>query len=191
MEQLNRVQRYARALFDLCRARNAVFAVGKDLEKLSRLLQRYPEINNVLANPEIPREFKSSLLVRAVAVELKPVTTRMIELLVRRGDAELLPAIQRSYVELRKRAAGIIEVEVESAWPLGEDAQDELRLALCHSTCHQVVLTEKVNPELLGGIRIRIADRVYDGSLVSRICRIRDRLMAGLAPAGGTATVAR
>jgi len=187
VEQLSLVHRYARALFELSRARDVTFAVGKNLEKLIRLLKRYPEVMNVLTNPEIPKEFKVSLLVRAVAVELNPATVRMIELLVQRGDAELLPGIQRSYAELRKQAAGILEVEVESAWPLGEESQDEVRLALCQATGRRVVLTEKVNPGLLGGLRVRVADRVYDGSLASRVADLHDRLVHELAPNGAPA----
>ena len=80
------------------------------------------------------------------------------------------------YVAYADQAQGIVEVEVQSATPLGGEEADRLQESLTAFTGKQVRLTNVVEPKILGGVIARIGDLVVDGSVARRLERLKETL---------------
>jgi F-type H+-transporting ATPase subunit delta len=98
--------------------------------------------------------------------------------MIRRGRPGSIPAMRRHFEELVRRQRGIARAEIRSALPLDEQDRAELERTLERLAGREVELTELVDPSLIGGISVRIGDRLYDASIRSRLERLRARLTA-------------
>lgn len=96
--------------------------------------------------------------------------------MIRRRHARYLPRIARAYSDLRKRNGDLVEVVIESAFPLA-DTDVKLIQTSCETTLQKTVeLQISTNPDLIGGGRIRVNDRLYDHSLRNALHQLTLRL---------------
>jgi F-type H+-transporting ATPase subunit delta len=102
----------------------------------------------------------------------------LVLLMIRRGRPGAIPAMRRHFEELVLRQRGIVRAEVRTALPLDERDRAEVERNLEHLAGRQVEFTEVVDPSLIGGIAVRIGDRLYDASVRGRLERLRARLTA-------------
>ena len=100
-------------------------------------------------------------------------------LLVRRGRIELLPEVAAQLRRLYDQRQGIVKATVTSAAPLTEAETIALRERLAGMTGGRVDLSVQVDPAILGGVMVRLGDRLIDGSVRGRLERLRTRLASG------------
>lgn len=136
------------------------------------------------ADPETVRRQVAELVVRQVR--------RLVALLVERRRVSLLTRVAEAYRSLLYARRELVEAEVVTAAPLTEAERAALRERLGRLTGRRVELSERVDPSLLGGLMVRIGDRLYDASVRGRLERLRAQLIAagrgwaaGLATPGG------
>jgi F-type H+-transporting ATPase subunit delta len=94
----------------------------------------------------------------------------------KRREAQI-PAIYHAFLELANDARGIVEVEVRSAIPLPDETVRNLEAKLVKHLGKRVKFQTQVAPELLGGLVVRVGDELMDGSVRTRLQRMRDRLI--------------
>ncbi len=130
---------------------------------------------------------------RQVAEQVGRQLARFVGLLVERRRVALLPRVADAYRRLVYARRDIVEAEVTSAAPLSDAERDALRERLARLAGRRVELRELVDPDLLGGLVVRIGDRFYDASVRGRLERLRNRLLAagrgwaaGTVPASGS-----
>jgi F-type H+-transporting ATPase subunit delta len=174
---LNRstARRYAEAAFEIAErdasmaAWLAAFAVAEQ-----RLMS--PEAIRLLSNPAIPAAARMEVLGRLLGEDVSGSPRSLLALLVRRGRFDLLPAVSREFTRLQHRREGIVEVTVTSAIALEDADVEALRGRLAAMTGKRVELHQDVDADLLGGLSIRIGDRLIDGSVRGRLERLRTDL---------------
>ncbi len=171
-------EQYARALLDVLHSRpeRERSRVEGEVGALAGALREAPLLRSFLGSPVVEAEAKRKALARACP-EAEQVTQRLIEVLLKRGRADLLPEIQAAYERLRDERQGILVAEVSSAVPLGREAQERCAEALRRSSGREVRLTPSVDPALIGGLRTRIGSQVFDGSVRARLDLLRRRLV--------------
>ena len=103
---------------------------------------------------------------------------RLLELLLARDRIALLPAIAEAYAERVNARRGIVSAEVVSAVPLGAAQRTALVKALRRVSGLEVDIVTREDPELLGGVRVRMAGRTYDGTVRGRLAALRRHLSA-------------
>jgi F-type H+-transporting ATPase subunit delta len=101
-----------------------------------------------------------------------------------------LTAIYRAFVNLLEQAQGIVHVEVVTAVPLPPALREALRSKIESSLDKTVELTLTVDKEILGGLRLRIGDRVADASVRHRLERLRELLISPVASLEGSVEAA-
>jgi F-type H+-transporting ATPase subunit delta len=173
-------RRYARALLDVAQQRGDPAAVRKALEDAAATLAGQPDLRAALTHPAVSAERK-----RAVASAVwgsrgfEPLVLRLIEVLVDRGRAGLLPAIAGAYATLWNARRGVVAAQVVTAVDLGPEEQRGLRRAVSRATGREVELTAAVDPGVLGGVLLRMEGRVFDGTVAGRLRALRERLAGG------------
>jgi F-type H+-transporting ATPase subunit delta len=169
-------RRYAEAAFQVARESDGLDRWQADLAVLDETLA-VPELRALIEHPAVAFADKERVLRRAVAgVEAEPLN--LVLLMIRRGRPGAIPAMRRHFEELVRRERGIAKAEIRSALPLDKEDRGELERTLASLAGREVELTELVDPSLIGGISVRIGDRLYDASIRSRLERLRARLTA-------------
>lgn len=177
MEKVTLVRQYAKALFGLCPERQVVDRVAEELRALDKAIAGAPEAHDFLFHPEIPKAEKRALLAQLLPQGLTTQSAGLIELLTQRRHLRMMPEIIQQFLALREASFGVLSADVESALPLSEELRARLQQTLVRVTGHGVTMRVKLNPELLGGVRIRVGDRIVDGSIAGRLKQIREALL--------------
>lgn len=170
-------RRYAEAAFQIGRADGTLDAWERDMATLGATLG-HAELQALLQHPAIPFADKERVLRRVLGRSVAPAAINLVLLMVRRGRPGAIGRMIARFAELLRRERGIVLAEVRTALPLDDGQRAEIAKRLRALTGEQVEMDETVDPDLIGGVAVRIGDRLYDASVRSRIERLRARLTA-------------
>jgi F-type H+-transporting ATPase subunit delta len=169
-------RRYAEAAFQIGRADGTLDDWERDLAIVSELLAN-DEMRRVLQHPVIPYAAKERLLQRA-AGGIRPEVLKMVLLMIRRGRPRAVEPMISHFGVLLRAERGIVLAEVRTALPLEDEQRRAVTDRLGELTGETVEMNEIVDESLIGGIAVRIGDRLYDASVRNRLERLRARLTA-------------
>lgn len=162
--------RYATALFDLARDGRAVDAVAASLASVKASLADSDDLRTLTTSPMIERAAATKAIAAvAAAMALDPLTTNFLGVLAHNRRLSALPAIVRDFTKLIARARGEITAEVTSAHPLDESQQTALKAKLRAGLGADAALVLNVDPEILGGLVVRVGSRMVDSSLRTKL----------------------
>ncbi len=167
--------RYARAAFSVAQAAGSVPAVREELDTAAELLSAGGAVRAALWHPLISPAEKRAALKKIIGT-LAPVTERLLSVLFARKRQGLIPSIARGLGRLADEAAGITAVEFAAARDLTPKERERVRVRLAKALGGEVRLAVRRDDALIGGARIRIGDRVFDGSVAARLRTIREAL---------------
>jgi F-type H+-transporting ATPase subunit delta len=178
-ESRSTARRYAEAAFQIAERDGTVAQWLDSLGASEELLSR-PDLVRVLANPAIPATTRLQVLEQVAGDRITGAPLRLLGLLTERGRIERLPDVAREFRRLHALREGIVEATITSAAPLTTDELDQLRDRLATMTgSGRVEVSVAVDPELLGGVQVRLGDRLIDGSVRGRLERLRTKLASG------------
>jgi F-type H+-transporting ATPase subunit delta len=162
--------RYALALFELARDERQLESVGASLAALKRALGESDDFRTLTQSPLIGRE----AAVRAVgaageAMGIDPITRNFLGVLARNRRLSQLGAVIRAYNMLWARYRGEITAEVTSAHPLSDDQVAALKSNLRTRMGQDIAVDLNVDPEILGGLVVKIGSQMIDGSIATKL----------------------
>lgn len=166
--------RYAEAAFAVAGEAGSVQQWNRDLELAARVLSA-PQTLEVFRKPEIPRSDKLAILPQILPT-IRPEVLNLLQLLTIRDRVALLPQVRAEFVRLDREARGVVEAEVTVAREYDSGERGEIQQRLAAATGKQVELRLRVEPRILGGIVVRIGDRLIDGSVSGRLQRLRHEM---------------
>lgn len=166
---------YAEAFYQAAAEAGAVGQVSADLTVLAEALAPNAEAGRVLHNPQVESRFKKDA-VAGLAGSAHPLTVNFLKVLIDRGRLEDLPAITASFQERVAEAEGRIGVEVTSAVPLPDDLREQVAARIREQTGKTPEITERVDPEIIGGLVLRVGGVVTDASVRGRLEGLRRSL---------------
>ena len=140
------------------------------------LLNKQPEFSRLLLSGTISRDVKLAVINRVVAGRASDLFTNFLRVLARHDRLDLLTLILAQAGMEHEKRSGRKRVQVVSAQPLSDGALEKIRERLAGLLPFQPVLEPAVDPDILGGLRIRVGDTVYDGSLRARLKQLRLRV---------------
>ncbi len=174
-------RRYARALAGLASSPMQRDKFAKDLTAFLDLVGNVDEAGtpllSILAGRRFPPSQRKKLLealTRRIAAD--PMVTKFLAHVLDKDRLVGLEEITRAYVRMADEAAGRLQATVTSATALGPEAVAKLQQALGQATGKTIVLTTKVDPELLGGVVAELGGYVLDGSVRTALTRMRQTL---------------
>jgi F-type H+-transporting ATPase subunit delta len=170
-------RRYAQALFDLARDKGLIDQVDDELGMVVSIIDANPQLRTVLDDVLIPDEAKRNLVSKLFAGKVSDLVMNFLLMVIRKRRESQIPAMYRSFLELANEARGIVEVEVRSATQLPEETVRNLEAKLMKRLGKRIKFQTQVVPELLGGLVVRVGDELMDGSVKTRLQRMRERLI--------------
>lgn len=171
-------QRYAKALFHLGEETGQLEALVGELGRAGLAYEDSAELRAALENPLVPHAAKKGILTEvAQRLSLGASAKNTLLLLSDRRRLRALPAIVRELRILSDKKRGVVRALVSTAKPLGSAYLDRLKVQLEKMTGKKVELDVTEDPSLLAGVVTRIGDRIYDGSLRSRLRELHAQLL--------------
>ncbi|MFO0904795.1 MAG: ATP synthase F1 subunit delta [Pirellulales bacterium] len=170
---------YAKALLGVTEQAGNTEQVVDEFESFVKdVLDRLPDFESLLRSPRVAHAEKERLLDRALAGKMSVELLNFLKVVSRHGRLDCLRMINRSVRRLVDELRGRIEVEITTAADVEGEVLEGVRNRLAESLGKQVSLVTRVRPEILGGLLIRIGDKVYDGSVKNRLERMREETTA-------------
>lgn len=169
-------RRYAQAVFALAQEKGGEEEAWRhSLHDLAEIFST-PDLAAFLRSPRIPLTEKRLLLEPHLA-HLPPPVQKLAFILTRRGYVDLPPALARAYEEMVDAHRGIVWASVTTAVALDPDEEARVRALLqLQATGRQVRAEFRVDPGILGGLVVRLGDKLVDGSARTRLRQLREKL---------------
>lgn len=172
---------YAEALLALAEKAGNREGWGTLIREVAEAMQRDETLRHFLESPRVSEDEKSRILGKAFQDRMPRLFVRYLQTLVAKRRQMLIPVIADEYFTLLDEVEGRLHATVTVARPLGDADRDQLASQLSRFVGKTVVPHLTVNPAILGGVVVRIGDRVLDGSVRSRLQRLRGLMLAGAA----------
>ena len=172
----NRIEGYARGLFEIARAEGTLDEVEDELFRFARSFETSDQLRSALSDELIPPAKRQAIIEDLLGSKATSTTTQLISMVVGSGRTRDLPAIVDNLVARASSAKNLEVAEVRTAVALTADQKDRLAAALTTATGKQVNLKVVVDPSVLGGIVATVGDTVIDGSVRTRIDQLKSRL---------------
>jgi len=176
--QVTASRRYAEAAFELATRDDALDAWGAGLELAARFAA-VDRVTRVVDSPAIPHAERLAAVDRMLDRRTPDGVRNLCRLLAERGRFETLPQISREYGRLLNHRRGIVEALVTSAEALTTEEAAAVRSRVEAMTGTEVKLETTVDPALIGGLTVRVGDRLLDASIRGRLERLRHQLIQG------------
>lgn len=162
--------RYAQALFDLAKDQNQVAAVEADLKSLKAALADSRDLQILLNSPSFDAEAKGKgLAAIADRAGFNATTKKFLGLLAANGRAGALASVITAFERLSAEARGAVSAQVTTAVPLSPAQAKGVQQALRQALGKDPEIETRVDPSILGGIKVRVGSRLFDASLKSKL----------------------
>jgi len=166
--------RYATALYELADEAKALDAVAADLKTLKTLIGESADLRRLVSSPLIPRaEQAKAVLALVEKAGVSDITRRFVGTVARNRRLASLASIIDGFTALLAAHRGEITAEVTSAKPLSQPQADAVGNALRAAVGKKVSVQLNVDPQLLGGIKVKVGSRLIDASLASKLQRLQ------------------
>ncbi|WP_296283646.1 F0F1 ATP synthase subunit delta [uncultured Acinetobacter sp.] len=176
-EFLTLARPYAKAAFAYASEQNAADSWSTALQLLSAAVQD-EAFSAYLNRPELTPAEQVGLFAKVLGNEQTAAVSNFLTLLADNGRLALLPEIETEYEQLKSQNNKTVDVVIESAFPLDSVQEQKLAHALEKRLNSAVKVTVEVNPALIAGVVIRAGDQVIDDSALSKLEKMRTRLLA-------------
>jgi F-type H+-transporting ATPase subunit delta len=161
-------RRYATAIFQLAAEAKDVAGIGRDLHTFVAALAADETVNKFFRSPVVDRGEKSAVIAQGFD-KLHDVALHAILLLIRKRRETLAPEIVAQYDVLERQARGAQTLNVTTARPLAQAELDALVAKLTAKFKTPFDVTQNVDPDLIGGVRITMGDKRIDGTIAGRL----------------------
>lgn len=176
MSQRTVSRRYAAALYEDAQDTGALEAIDEDVLMLRESLESNGPLARFFESPVIPQEKKDSVIQALLGDRVNGLLVNFLRLLVRKDRETMTKSILDEYQALRDDQRDIVDVHVTVATALSDEDEEAVVETLEAQTGKTIRLHVDEDSDLIGGLMIRIGDRVFDASLRNKLSTLHDQL---------------
>lgn len=171
-----KVEAYARALFEIAQAEGSLERVEDELFRVARAFESNDQLRATLTDTSLPGDRRQQVVEQLLGGKASATTVQLVSMLVTGGQVKELPAIIDSLVKRASSVNAQQVAEVRSAIPLTDDQQKRLADALTKATGKTLNLKVVVDPSVLGGLVAVVGDEVIDDTVRTRLDQLKTRI---------------
>ena len=169
---------YGGSLYDLAAEEGLETRVLDELDEAARLIRDDPEYLRLLSTPSIPKKERCALLDEAFRGQVHLYVLNFLKILCEKGTLRELPGCARAYRIRYNAAHGILEATAITAIAMTAAQTEQLRQKLETITGKKIDLATRIDPSVLGGIRLDIEGTELDGTVQNRLATLRRNIAA-------------
>ncbi len=167
---------YARVLFDLASAADAVDGAHEGIRAAAEAVRSHVDLRTALMDTGVPVEKKRAVLREIFGEAVTSEVLAVVTLAVERGHGDSLGEVARLFDEIAEAERGIVVADVTTAVALDERLRSSIIDKLAAALGRPVTLRERVDASIVGGVIIKVGGRVLDGSISSQLDAVRQNL---------------
>lgn len=173
-------RRYAEALVDISVQRGLIDIIGQELGSIAVILKMQPELWSFLLNPEVKTESKKAVMRKVFENRVTPELVNFLLLLLDKGRIKFLPGILEEFNKLSDRIKNVLNMTIVSAFPLDEMQINKIKQKYKQKyNAFSVKAVVEVDGSLLGGVKVKIGDKVIDGTITGRLNSLKELVLQG------------
>ncbi|HEY2397538.1 MAG TPA: ATP synthase F1 subunit delta [Solirubrobacteraceae bacterium] len=176
MEEIAKV--YARSLFEVAREQGKLDQLREQLGQFVDALNEYRELAIFFFSPYFSVAEKEQALGR-VLVDAEPILSNFLSLLIEKHRMPVIFRIRDAYEQMWEQENRMLAVEITSAIELDPDTLEQLSQEISERTARKVKLATRVDPEILGGLVVRVGNSILDASIRNRLEQLRSHVAQG------------
>lgn len=169
--------RYAESLFDLAKEENKVTQYLDDIKLVGEVLDSDPQIVQFFNHVLIENDKKIQLLDQSFKGNVDQYVLNFLKLLVQSRRIRYIDDIVKSYINLSNQYLGIEEGMIYTPYELTDQQIQDIEKAISQKENKKVTLKVSIDPSLLGGIEVQIANRIYDGTIKNKVEMLKKELL--------------
>lgn len=169
--------RYAESLFDLAKEENKVNQYLDDIKLVGEVLDSDPQIVQFFNHVLIENDKKIQLLDQSFKGNVDQYVLNFLKLLVQSRRIRYIDDIVKSYINLSNQYLGIEEGMIYTPYELTDQQIQDIEKAISQKENKKVTLKVSIDPSLLGGIKVQIANRIYDGTIKNKVEMLKKELL--------------
>ena len=160
---------YSRALLEIAAEDGSMKELDEELNALSGIFSANPELTEILSAPTVTDEEKLSLIKTVFEGKISVTALNFLCVLAEKNRCRYLSGIAEEFRNEYYEAAGIAEATVTTVIPLTDDARDKLKAKLEKKFGKTVILKEKIDPSIMGGMIVSAGGTMMDGSVKTKL----------------------
>jgi F-type H+-transporting ATPase subunit delta len=168
---------YAQALLEMADEKGALDETASEVEQLQELLASQPDLTALMSTPALGAAERRELIERVFKGRVSDTTYKFLQVVNDKGRLAALPGILASFEDLLDQRRGIVEVDAYVAQRLDPAEAEQVARRIGAALRKEVVLHQYVNPDLIGGLVLRVGDQLIDGSVATQLKLMRQRLI--------------
>ena len=169
---------YGKALFAATENADCSSEIQSEFAQLfTEVFDRYPAFSEILVSSMVSADDKEAILDRVLTGRVSAMTLNFLKVLAKHERLDALAMIVREFSSLIREKLGEVDVRITTASPMDDAAAEALGEKLKTLIGGEPEMTLEVDPELIGGIFVRVDDTVFDGSLANQLEQIREQMI--------------
>lgn len=175
MSDLRVARRYALALYELAQEQKILDSVLSDVRVLQTALENSPEFRAFIQNPVIAIDEKKTFLSSVFENRIHPLVLNFLFYLIKKMRLDIARDIFNAFLNIHLEMTNTIKVDLQSERVLTPQQTEQLLSRLEEYSGKSVQLKAEVDPQLVGGFKVRMGDQVFDASLAAQLKRFYDQ----------------
>jgi F-type H+-transporting ATPase subunit delta len=169
---------YAKALLSAAKKAGNLEQVAEDFRAtIVEVLDKLPRLEHVLASALIAPEEKLPLIERVFRGRVTPTFLNFLKVVATKGRLGALRATYREFLKHYDEYRGIVRVKLTTASAVSPQVQERIQQTLRSMLDGEPVIDAQIDPELIGGLVLRVGDAVYDGSVARQLQQMREQMI--------------
>ncbi len=156
---------YSEAIFNIALEEGRLSDIQNEFEFVASILNEYPDFYEILKTPKINATEKKAVLQDAFGDKISQTLLNFLKIIIDKKRGTEILEIKADFDDRIDRQMGIAKATVESVVALSDEQLNILTSNLNRITGKEIRISTKINPELLGGMVVKVGDKVIDGSV--------------------------
>ncbi len=170
-------KRYATALFQVSKEQNIIDKVEQELEAIKKVFVDNGELYSLLNHPKIEKKTKKSIMKESFSSVSEPVLNTLM-ILIDRHRQNIIADMVDFYIEIANESRGTANANVYTVRALTENEKEALSTAFAKKVGKSSLrINNIVDKSIIGGVKLRIGNRIFDGSVSGKLARVERELL--------------
>lgn len=178
-EQNNLYEAYAKGFFEIAAAEDVAQKIGDELEQISNVLSSNLELKEFFFNKEVDINTRIKALSELFQGKLSKLGLSLIIFLLDKESVAWFDGVKKAYIKQVEERFGVVEVEVTTAYELDNSEINKIENKLQSILKKKTWVRSKVDPSIIGGLKLRIGSKLLDASIKNYLGDLKDSLLKG------------
>jgi len=169
--------RYAKAFYAIAKEQNMLGILKTDIQQVANICSQSAEFIELLETPVIKTSKKINLITSIFSSKVNPLTLKFLTLITENKRESEIPSICRNFIDLTRKDLNIKSATLVTATEIGSELTTKIQLKIAKELQATIELTKQVNPNIIGGLILRVDDKQYDSSIATQLKKIKQQLL--------------